>query len=151
MINFIALVTEWSQENIGHGLNSNRRSLIREPGLTSSSRVRIAALNQRLTAFTGTPAIGTLPGMGKHGEKKTHTHIFCAEAAGVLHGIFAFGALTGEEIFCAKDAETQSESFSELEEAVKEERSPDNSKSHASHFLHYEHSISTTKCGIEKL
>ena len=87
--------------------------------------------------------------MGK--KKHTHTHIFCAETAGVLHGIFAFGALTGEEIFCAKDAETQSESFSELEEAVKEERSPDNSKSHASHFLHYEHSISTTKCGIEKL
>ena len=52
VINFIALVTEWNQDN------DMRRSLIRQPGLTS--RVAIAALNKRLTAAS--PAVETTNG-----------------------------------------------------------------------------------------
>jgi len=59
VINFIALVTEWNQDN------DMRRSLIRQPGVTS--RVAIAALNKRLTTVL-TPAVET-PG----------EEIFCAK------------------------------------------------------------------------
>lgn len=55
VINFIALVTEWNQDN------DMRRSLIRQPGLTS--RVAIAALNKRLTAAS--PAVETPGETGK--------------------------------------------------------------------------------------
>ena len=69
VINFIALVTEWNQDN------DMRRSLIRQPGLTS--RVAIAALNKRLTAAS--PAVETPGETGKDVNERYSNESFGEE------------------------------------------------------------------------